>query len=89
MTRRSSIRVLSFGEPFSLNRTDELHPAGDYDVEVTDEVLEGAAHPSIRRIETLLHLPTEAGSRTPPRVLAVDPTELAAAHMRSRHETAR
>ena len=89
MTTRSKTHVLSFGEPFSLNREDGVHPAGDYKVEVTDDHMEGAAYPSYRRIQTLLHIPPKAGSHEPPRIVSVNPTELAAALMRSRHETAR
>lgn len=75
MTIRTTRTTITFTSPFRLKGTDETLPAGNYDVETDEEVLEGHDRNAFRRIATLLFVPTASGMR----MCTVDGDELDAA----------
>ncbi len=79
MTIRTSKTTVTFAWPFELDELDEVLPAGAYEVETDEELLEGVSFPAYRRISTLIHLHASSGNPRLTRTLAIDPTELDAA----------
>ena len=84
MTTRTSKKTVTFRRPFVLGGFDEVLPAGRYDVETDEELLEGISFPVYRRILTLLHLHPKPGRPDLTETLTVDPNELDAALERDR-----
>lgn len=76
MTVRTTKKTVTFVASFVLGDFDEVLPAGTYDVETDEELLEGLSFHAYRRVLTLIHL---SGPRGLSRVLTVDPNELDAA----------
>lgn len=70
---------MTFARPFCLGGFDEALPAGTYDVETDEELLEGISFPVYRRIATLLRLHAAPADRGRTRTFTVDPRELDAA----------
>ena len=85
MKTRTSKRVVTFGHPFVLDSFDKELPAGDYDVETDEELLEGISFTAYRRMLIVIRLPGRPGER---QVLTIDPNELDAALERNRARTA-
>lgn len=56
-------RTVRFASPFSLGSAAELFPAGDYQVETADELVERCGHTARIRLSTVLIVPTRAGTR--------------------------
>lgn len=73
MTIRTSKRTVTFKRPFNLAGFDGELPAGSYDVETDEELLEGLSFPVYRRIAALIHLHAHAGMT---QTLNIDPKEL-------------
>jgi hypothetical protein len=84
MTIRTSQRTVTFERPFTLASFDKELPAGSYDVETDEELLEGISFPVYRRIVALIHLHAHAGSPGQTQKLPIDPNELDAALARDR-----
>lgn len=79
MTVRTSVKTVTFTRPFVLDGLDEVQPAGSYEVETDEELLDSVSFPVYRRIMTLIRLhaqPTQPGMT---RGVTVDPQELDAA----------
>jgi hypothetical protein len=68
-TTRSSI---TFAAPFDLKGVAGTFPAGSYDVETEEEIIEGMSHTVYLRVATLLYVRTIGMTRT----LTVDPKHL-------------
>jgi hypothetical protein len=88
MTIRTESKIVSFKEPFTLRNVDGIQPAGDYSVEVDDELIEGMSCTVYRRVATRLHIPSMSSPQTITQVVAVNQTELDAALMKDRHTAA-
>lgn len=73
MTTRTSKKTVTFKRPFNLAGFGEELPAGSYNIEMDEELLEGISFPVYRRIATLIHLYAHAGLT---QTLTVDPKEL-------------
>ena len=69
---RVTHKQVAFSGPFQLHGYDETFPAGDYDVETDEELIEGVSFLAYRRTATLLHV----RSKTRSRILAIDPRDL-------------
>lgn len=82
MTTRTSKKIVTFRRPFVLGGFNEVLPAGTYNVETDEELLEGISFPAYRRILTLLHLQPQPGRPGLTEALTVDPNELDAALVR-------
>lgn len=79
MTIRTNKKTVTFKRPFSLSSFDRELPAGAYNVETDEELLEGISFPVYRRIATLIHLHAHAGISGLTQILTIDPKELDAA----------
>lgn len=79
MTTRTSERTVTFRKPFLLAALDEELPAGDYSVEIEEELVEGVSFAAYRRTSTVLRLPAKSGPAYLTRALSIDPDELDAA----------
>ena len=78
MTIRTSIKTVTFARPFVLRGIEGTQPAGGYEVE-TNEVLLQTLVPSYRTVSTLIRLPSRLGSAALSQVVDIDSAELTAA----------
>lgn len=84
MTIRTSMSTVTFSKPFILGGFDEKLPAGTYNVETDEELLEGISFLAYRRISTLIHLHAKPGHPGVTQTMTIDPNELNAALDRDR-----
>lgn len=75
MTMRTIKSTVTFQAPFSMPSVSGEQPAGTYDIETDEELIEGIDRTAYRRIATLMHLRTNRGTRT----CTITAEELAAA----------
>ncbi|WP_176599419.1 MULTISPECIES: hypothetical protein [Sphingobium] len=75
MISQTTHKSVIFSEPFQLPEFETPLPAGTYDVETEEEVLEGNVHTALRRIATTLRIRNGAAIERHP----VDPEQLDAA----------
>lgn len=87
MKTRTTKMTVTFRHPFVLDSFDEELPAGDYNVETDDELLEGISFAAYRRILTVIHLHPKSGRPGVTEALTIDPSELDAALERDRART--
>jgi hypothetical protein len=62
-SERITRRAVSFSHPFSLGRTGDVLPAGDYEVETVEQSLEAVQGAVYVRKSTTLIIPTASGFR--------------------------
>jgi hypothetical protein len=79
MTVRTTKKAVTFARPFILGKFDGVFPAGTYDVETDEELLENLSFCAYRRVLTVIHLPVKSGRRGRAQTLTIDPNELDAA----------
>lgn len=75
MALRTTRTSATLRAPFRLSALDEMLPAGTYDIDIEEEVIEGNERSVYLRVATLLHLRT----RGMVQIVTVDPSELEAA----------
>jgi hypothetical protein len=75
MVLRTTKSTITFAAPFKLEGWTEVQPAGRYDIETDEEVIEGNGRTVYRRVATLLILRSDGMTRT----MAVEPGQLEAA----------
>ena len=75
MLTRSQRTTIVFRRPFVMKGLDRLQPAGTYDVETEEELLEGLSFPAYRRVSTTI-TPQARAPGTVLQALLVDPAEL-------------
>ncbi|NIJ35307.1 hypothetical protein [Sphingomonas oligoaromativorans] len=75
MTLRTIKSSIAFAAPFKLEGLEDEQPAGRYDVETDEEIIEGNGQTIYRRVATLLILRSHGLTRT----VTVTPAELEAA----------
>ena len=64
MTMRTTKSTVTFQAPFSMPSISGEQPAGTYDIEIDEELIEGIERTAYRRVATLLYLRTCDGTRT-------------------------
>jgi len=74
MTLRTTKSFVTFAAPFSLAGIQEMQPAGRYEIETDEEIIEGNGRTGYRRVATLLILRHHGMTQT----VTIDPTELEA-----------
>ena len=84
MTVRTTTRTVIFARPFAIAGVDRALPAGSYEVETDEELLDGLSIPAYRRMVTVIHLHADPGSPGTTQSLTIDPHELDAALQRDR-----
>jgi len=76
---RTTFTTVTFSRPFVLSGVDGELPAGSYEVETDEELLEGLSFPVYRRKLTMMHLKGKPGQAILTRSVTIDPNELNAA----------
>jgi hypothetical protein len=75
MTIRTTRSQVTFEHPFALGEVDGPLPAGTYDIDTDEQVIEGNERTVYIRVATLVHIRGPGTTRT----VTVDPSGLAAA----------
>ena len=75
---RTSTKTVTFTRPFSLMGIEGVQPAGTYNLETTEELLQ-ASIPTYRKISTLIRLPTRVGGAARDMVVDIDDAEVSTA----------
>ena len=73
MTNRTSNSTVSFRNPFILGDIDEVFPAGDYNVETEEELIDGLSFLAYRRKSTFITLLADPRKPGITQTLTVDP----------------
>ena len=84
MTVRTTFTTVTFSMPFVLDGLLEELPAGTYQVETDEELLEGVSFPFYRRVLTIIHVERRANQSILTRSLTINPGALDAALGRDR-----
>ncbi len=79
MTTRTRQETVRFNRSFFVPGLEEMLPAGEYCVEVDEELLEGVSFVAYRRVLVMLQLPPSLSRPGRRETLAMDPSELDAA----------
>ena len=79
MSSRTTHSIVHFAAPFVLTGFDRAQPAGDYDVDNDEELIDGLSWQAWRRVATYIHLPARATKSALKQIVAIDPAELEAA----------
>lgn len=89
MATRTTVATVNFSYPFTIPGIDDELPAGSYEVETDEELLEGVSFRAYRRTLTVLHVQGKGGQPIMSRSISVDPKELEMAIERDRAATSR
>jgi hypothetical protein len=76
MTVRTCTSTVTFMGTFVLGGMDEVLPAGDYQVETDEELIEGVSFLAYRRVSVRIHLPSPSGNPALTRTVALSPAVL-------------
>lgn len=79
MTTRTTHSTIHFNAPFALRGLDEIQPAGDYDIDMDEEMIDGVSWLAYRCIATYIHLPSRASTQQQRQLVMIDNHELQAA----------
>ncbi|MET1027808.1 MAG: hypothetical protein ABWY00_11610 [Dongiaceae bacterium] len=88
MTIRTTSKVVTFSHPFSLDGLDDMQPAGSYEVETDEELMEDVSFLGYRRIATLIHLRAQHDRPGVTQTMVIDPGDLERALITDRGEEA-
>lgn len=72
MDVRTTRSTLALRSPFRVRGQNELCPAGEYDVEIDEEIIEGNGRTVYRRVATLILIKSAGLTRT----ASIEPAEL-------------
>ena len=75
MTTRTTRSRVTFAAPFLIRGIHGPVPAGSYDIEIEEKVIEGNAHTVYHRVATILYRSTDGVTVS----CVIDPADLAAA----------
>lgn len=73
MTVRTRTSTVTFMAPFVLGELDEVLPAGDYEIETDEELIEGVSFLAHRRVSVRIHLPSPGGNPSLTRTVVISP----------------
>ena len=79
MNSRSTKSTVTFAHPFRIAGYEDELPAGDYDVLVDEDLMEGLSFEAYRRTASYLLIGSQAGGRGPAEMRPIDPRDLDAA----------
>ncbi len=88
MSARTTHSIAHFEAPFVLGGLEGKLPAGDYDIDHDEEMIDGLSWVAWRRVATFIHLPARAVRNPTSQLIAIDQTELEAALTRDRENAA-
>ena len=78
MTMRTTRKTVTYMRPFHLDGIDGLQPAGAYDVDTDEELIEDLSFAVWRRVATMIHLRGAGVTQ----VYRIDPVDLDASLLR-------
>ncbi|MBP1805243.1 hypothetical protein [Rubellimicrobium aerolatum] len=84
MSSRTTRRPVTFVHPFRIAGYEDELPAGEYQVELDEELLQGLSFEAYRRTGTFLLIGREASGRGSAEMRPIDPRDLEAALVRDR-----
>jgi hypothetical protein len=85
MSDRTTRSIAHFTAPFMLGGLEGPLPAGDYDIDHVEELIEGVSRIAWRRVGTFIHLPARAVKNpTISQLFGIDHLELETALKRDR-----
>ncbi len=73
---RTTRHTVTFDRPFALSALDEVQPAGSYEIDVDEELIEGLSFLAYRRVATTIYLPLRANGAGSVQAIRVQPGEL-------------
>ncbi len=82
MLTRTSRKTVTFRHPFTLTNLDGPQPAGRYEVEMEEELIEGLSFPAYHRTLTIILLPGPPGGSVLVQAVTVNGDELDEAERR-------
>ena len=84
MNSRTTRASVTFAHPFRIAGYEDVLAAGEYQVVVDEELLEGLSFEAYRRTGTYLLVGSQAGGRGSAEMRPIDPRDLEAALVRDR-----
>jgi hypothetical protein len=78
MTTRTRRKLVTFARPFLLRAVDAIQPAGTYNVDTDEELIDGLSFLAYRRTATWIHLPSITTKSGCSEMILVEPSELEA-----------
>ena len=84
MLTRTTTRTVTFTRPFKLAGFDEVLPAGSYEIETDEIMLQDVSFPVWRRQSAYMRMPAGPGQPGAVQTLTVNPNELDEALYRDR-----
>ncbi|TPL65102.1 hypothetical protein [Mesorhizobium sp. B2-3-15] len=89
MPDRTTRSIAHFTAPFMLGGLEGQLPAGDYDIDRDEELIEGMSRLAWRRVATFIHLPAKAvNNPLTSQLVAIDHLDLETALVRDRENAA-
>jgi hypothetical protein len=88
MSGRNTHSIAHFEAPFVLGGVDVPQPAGDYDIDHDEELIDGMSWLAWHRVATFIHLPARAVKSQTSQLVAINHAELEAALQQDRENAA-
>ena len=88
MSGRTTHSVAHFTAPFVLGGLEGKLPAGDYDIDLDEELIDGMSWLAWRRVATFIHLPARTVKSPTSQLIAIDHAELETALRQDRENAA-
>lgn len=76
MQERTTRRPVTFRHPFSLPGVDGMLAAGTYEIETTEELMNGLSFTAYRRVSTVISLAGNTASLRSRQLVEIDPHDL-------------
>lgn len=76
MTIRTISKTVTFSHPFRLDGLEEPQPAGDYQIETDEELMDSLSFIGYHRLATLIHLHPRADQPGMVQEMTIDPAQL-------------
>ena len=88
MSGRTTHSIAHFEAPFMIGGLDGQLPAGDYDIDHDEELVDGISWLAWRRVATFIHLPARTVKSRTSQLVAIDFAELETALRRDQENAA-
>lgn len=76
MSSRTTHSIAHFEAPFALGGMEGKLPAGDYDIDHDEELVDGMSWLAWRRVATFIHVPARTVKSSTSQLVAIDHDEL-------------
>ena len=88
MSGRTTRSIAHFEAPFVLGGLNGMLPAGDYDIDHDEELIDGMSWLAWRSVATFIHLPARTLKSPTSQLVAIDHAELETALRQDRENVA-